>query len=580
MIQMHIVAAKFGQIGSDPDPYLFFKSWHMFLSFIRFNFQVLIHSESQYTSPSFSNQFPEPSSWIIHTSMLCLTSSDCEFDNPLLPESLPDIFKAIQDSDSLISQILHRSQPLLGPDYAPINDKIVKLERLESWYKTQLHAVQKSLKDCKSVFAPVRCLPHDILLEIFHSACDCWWEKNGGVEHDRLVCSTPDSLDMAGPLWVLSSICRIWRDVLHTSPASWARWLFVKSPFSKHTRQILQTYLKCTGKHPLSLAAFCNSPDLVAEDGEIMSLLIQSCHRWKNVCIRIDVHHTHHLQSILHLPILQTIELDITGHGHDDLDDYMCFNAPHLWQANLGQGIHRVRLPSGITHLSGYISCAEDLQVLPQLPNLRTLHLLPIWHLSSTGMTPVVMAELRQLYVAESDTLDFLMALMLQSLTIFDFDEGSSSVAPSCFLHRSGCCLKSLGVSSHGSLTLISNLLSSEACSMISHLKLDLKKSWDGISKILTSSSILPNLCHLVLVMPTEPLFFHKKGRLALLNMVCSCCKAGTLKRIVTCFVIPCHTIEAEFRAVIGDKVEMQVKGYSSLFLDYWHTFWGTKLPY
>ncbi|KAK0222227.1 hypothetical protein IW262DRAFT_1493888 [Armillaria fumosa] len=504
-----------------------------------------------------------------------LTRSNCELANSLPPGPQSDAFKATQDSDSLVSQILRGSRPLLGSDHTPINDEIAKLERLGSWHETQLHAVMKSLKNRKSVFAPVRRLPRDILLEIFHSACDSWWEKN----RDRLGGSTPDSLDMAGPIWVLGSVCGLWRDVLYTSPVSWARCVWVKSPFSKHAHEILQTYLERTGEHPLSLVALCDSRDLVAEDGEIMSLLVQSCHRWRNVCIRIDVRHTHHLQSIPHFPVLQTIELDIIGHGHDDCRSDMYFNAPHLWQANLHQGIHGVRLPSGITHLSGSITCAEDLQVLPQLPNLRTFHLLPIWHLSSSGITPVVMAELRQLYVAESDSLDFLTAPMLQSLTIFDFPEGSSSITPSRFLHRSGCRLESLGMSSQGSLTLISNILSSEACSTISHLKLDIEQSWDGISKILTPSSILPNLRHLVLFMPAEPLFFRKTKRLALLNMVRSRCKAGTLKRIVTSFAVTSHIMEAEFRAVIGDNVEMQVEGYRSLYLDYRHSFSGAKLP-
>lgn len=510
---------------------------------------------------------------------MCLACSNCEFVNSLPPESQPDAFKPTQDSDSLVSQILRGSRPLLGSDHISIDDEITKLERLGSWHKAQLHAVLKSLKNRKSVLAPVRRLPRDILLEIFHSACDCWWKKNHRAAHYRLVNNTPDSLDMAGPLWVLGSVCKIWRDILHTSPASWARCLFVKSPFSKHAREILQTYLERTGEHPLSLVALCNSRDLVAEDGEIMSLLVQSCHRWKNVRIRIDVRHIHHLQSIPHFPVLQTIELDIIGHGHDDSDSYMCFNAPHLWQANLEQAIHSARLPSGITHLSGYISCAEDYQVLSQLPNLRTLHLL-IFCPSLTGMTPVVMAELRQLYIAESDMLDCLTAPMLQSLTIFDCDEGSS-VAPSRFLHRSGCRLESLAMPSHGSLTLISNLLSSEACSTISHLKLEFEQSWDSISKILTPSSILPNLRHLVLGMtPDHLLLCHKTKWLALLPLIRSRCKAGTLKKIGTCFDIIPDPIERAFRAAIGDNVEIQDEECIPLYLDYWCSFSGPKLPY
>ncbi|PBK67123.1 hypothetical protein ARMSODRAFT_1045604 [Armillaria solidipes] len=353
----------------------------------------------------------------IHTSMSSLTCSNCGFFNPLSPESQ---LQTLNGSDNLVSQILRGSQPLLESDHAQINDEIAKLVRLRSWYPYNAqfqHAVLKSLENRKSVFAPVRRLPRDILLDIFHSVCDSWWVN---VEEDEFQC---DSLDMTGPLWVLGSVCGLWRDILRTSPASWARYILVTSPFSKHAREILQTYLKHTGEHPLSLVAVCRSPNF-ADYGEIMSLLIQSSYRWKN-----------------------TIEMYICDdYGYpSDMSLDMCLKASQLWQATLpNQGIHRVRLPSGITHYSGCITCAEDLQLLSQLPKLRTCHLRSS-ETSLTDAAPVVMAELRQLYVEDSDALDLLTAPMLQNLTIVEVSEGSpssSSIAP--FLRRSGCRLESL----------------------------------------------------------------------------------------------------------------------------------------
>ncbi len=306
--------------------------------------------------------------------MSCLTCSNCGFVNPLSPEPQSDTLKATQGSDSLVSQILRGSRPLLGSDHASINDEIAKLERLGSWYNAQLHTVLKSLEIRKSVFAPVRRLPRDILLEIFHSVCDSCWQGDHYPEDDDYI---HDSLDMTGPLWVLGSVCRIWRDILHTSPTSWARYVLVKSPFSKHAPEILQAYLDRTGEHPLSLVALCHGPNL-AEDGEIMSLLVQSSHRWSNVCIRTYAHHMHHLKSVSHFPVLQTIEIHIFDHyGYpSDMSSDMCLKALQLWQATLqSQGIAQIRLMSGITHYSGCIACVEDLQLLSQLPKLRTCHI-------------------------------------------------------------------------------------------------------------------------------------------------------------------------------------------------------------
>ncbi len=123
--------------------------------------------------------------------MSCLTCSNCGFVNPLSPEPQSQTLK---DSDSLVSQILRGSRPLLGSHHAPINDEIAKLERLGSWYNAQLHTVLKFLENRKSVFAPVRRLSRDILLEIFHSVSDSWWQD---AEDDYIV---HDSLDMTGPL--------------------------------------------------------------------------------------------------------------------------------------------------------------------------------------------------------------------------------------------------------------------------------------------------------------------------------------------------------------------------------------------
>ncbi len=503
--------------------------------------------------------------------MLCLTCSNCGFVNSLSPEPQSDTLKATQGSDSLVSQILRGSRTLLGSDHASINDEIAKLERLGSWYNAQLHAVLKSVENRKSVFAPVRRLPQDILFEIFHSVCDSSWQ-------DKEDDSTHDSLDMTGPLWVLGRVCGLWRNILHTSPASWARYVLVKSPFSKHAPEILQVYLERTGEHPLSLVTVCYSRNL-AEDGGIMSLLVQSSYRWKNVCIRTHAHHMHHLEAVSHFPILQTIEIDIFD--DDDSPSDMCLKAPQLRQATLpSQGIDQVRLPSGITHYSGYITCVEDLQLLSQLPKLRTCHLQSS-EMPPTDTAPVVLAELRQLYVEYSDTLDFLTAPMLQSLTIAEVPEGSpSSSGIPTFLRRSGCRLESLSMCAQGPLALISNIFSSQACSMISHLKLELGPDCDGISEILAPSSILPNLRHLVLCFVSWYVR-HKKKKLPLLNMIRSRCKAGVLKTIETSSersISNARVIEADIRAFIGDNVEMRVEEWSPLNLDYRYSFSGPEL--
>ncbi|SJL16116.1 uncharacterized protein ARMOST_19635 [Armillaria ostoyae] len=221
---------------------------------------------------------------------------DCGSVNRL---SLEPWLKATQSSDSLVSPILRGQRPLLDPDHALLTTEIVELEQQQSLYAAQLeeiqlrqHAVLKVLESRKSIYAPIRRLPREILIEIFHSVCDSWWQ-----EENRPWSLRPPlhSLDVSGPLWVLSRVCGLWRDTLHSSPASWARKLVVRQPFSKYALAILQTYLDHSGEHLLNLQVFCSHP---AEDDEILSLLVQSYQRWQNLHINATKHHMRHLESI------------------------------------------------------------------------------------------------------------------------------------------------------------------------------------------------------------------------------------------------------------------------------------------
>ncbi|KAK0204136.1 hypothetical protein DFS33DRAFT_862926 [Desarmillaria ectypa] len=152
-----------------------------------------------------------------------------------------------------------------------------------------------------------------------------------------------------------------------------------------------------------------------------------------------------HLESMSHLPVLQTIRIIIrddnrhSGSGHR-FDMYL--NSLRLWQAVLlSSGIHQ--------------KFSED-------------------------SAPVVNAQLCHLHVDSFRILDFLTTPMLQSLAVTDFLPRSSfdSDCITLFLRPSGCRLESLDMcvdifESEPSAS-ISNIFSSEACSTISHIKLEL----------------------------------------------------------------------------------------------------------
>ncbi len=252
-----------------------------------------------------------------------------------------------------------------------MKDEIAKLEQLRSLYDAQLQEIQlrqypilKALENRRSIYAPIRSLPRDILTEIFHFVCHSWLQEQEPKRGYRVELKN-HSLSVSGPLWGLGRVCGLWRNTLHTSPASWARNILVKAPFSKHAREIWRTYVNRAGEHPLSIHIIYES-DRSTGDNEIMSSLVQSYYSWKNLRLDILTSRMHHLESMVsRLPVLQTIEISIIANSLFDYRFDMFLNSPQLWKAILPySGIHQVRLPPGITYFSGRVTCSEDLRLL------------------------------------------------------------------------------------------------------------------------------------------------------------------------------------------------------------------------
>lgn len=308
--------------------------------------------------------------------MLCFTCRNCGFVDVLPPSpdnkhQLQAPLKAFQGSNNLVAQILREPRIVLDSNEdALISADIIELERRRSFYDTQIQEIQlhhcaviealerhRSLYDAqiqeiqldrgtvmealearRSMHAPIRGLPRDLLIEIFHFVRHSWWQD---VDDDRrwnpIIPERQSSLCLDGPLWVLGRVCGLWRETLHTSPASWSQNVVLRTPFPKHAREILRTYLERTGEHPLTLQVVSDierSPK--AEEDEIMSHFAQeSCHRWKDVIIDTSMHHMRLLEeSISYLPTLQTIQIYIDDFSGDEIyRSDVCLKAPQLWQA-------------------------------------------------------------------------------------------------------------------------------------------------------------------------------------------------------------------------------------------------------
>ncbi|KAK0496400.1 hypothetical protein EDD18DRAFT_205665 [Armillaria luteobubalina] len=237
-----------------------------------------------------------------------------------------------------------------------------------------------------------------------------------------------------------------------------------------------------------------------------MSLLVRSCHRWKSLRINAK-HHMSHLESVAHFPALQKIDVHILERFDSDYRSDALLGAPRLRHACLhGLGISRIRLPPGVTHLSGSITCPEDLHLFFQLPNLKRCHLGITAAMIATDAPVVTVAQLSHLYVVDAGVLKFLSAPLLSSLAIGRFPvehwPPSTQESITLFLHRSRCRLESLSVSKaiFTFEATPNRMFVSEARSTISCLKLELPPQMiKGIVEALASPPVLPNLHHLIL---------------------------------------------------------------------------------
>ncbi|PBK61015.1 hypothetical protein ARMSODRAFT_678063 [Armillaria solidipes] len=297
--------------------------------------------------------------------------------------------KAFQGSNNLVAQILRESRMLDFNEEALISADILELERRQSFYDTQLQgnqlhqraviealerrrslydaqlqdiqshqcAVMKALDARRSFRAPIRRLPRDLLIEIFHFVRRSWWQDVDDDRHWSPIIPDQSSLRLDGPLWVLGRVCGLWRETLHTSPASWSQNAVLRTPFPKHPREILQAYLERTGDHPITVQVVSDTESYPkVEEDEIMSFFVQeSCHRWKDAIIATGMHRMHLLEeSISRLPILQTIQIHIANRILEIFRSNICLMAPQLWQATVSSpGLSQMRLPPSITHYSG-----------------------------------------------------------------------------------------------------------------------------------------------------------------------------------------------------------------------------------
>ncbi|KAK0443203.1 hypothetical protein EV421DRAFT_2035503 [Armillaria borealis] len=191
------------------------------------------------------------------------------FDNKLLPVDI-----------SLVKSVILAVEG----DIQSIDNQLNHLEALKIRLLAERSHAAAELTKYRSLIAPVRRLPNEILSEIFSLTCT----------------DMSDSIDVIkGPPWVLSHVCSLWRSICLSSPRLWSTVAIPPTSSKRyHVADILGNYLDRS--HGLSLNLYLDARAStervdVDRDGRhtsILRILHPHMSRWHKLVLRCDAYLT------------------------------------------------------------------------------------------------------------------------------------------------------------------------------------------------------------------------------------------------------------------------------------------------
>ena len=337
--------------------------------------------------------------------------------------------EAIQDDIADAKSELERLQ-----DY--IADAKSELERLQGGIalamgvrqlKSQRRLIQSYIKLRGAIFAPIRQLPTEIMLEIF------------------LIASPSVSMTAtAGTPWKLGYVCGRWRDIVLSSPKLWSciSLGFPDEQISKRRGvqacNLLKLCLARSGQHPLSIRLWAHCKANLDISRDLVKIALQAQNRWKNLrYISENWDQIHNSDALLPrtliLPMLQHLEFDPPRHFKlsivsPRLESLELTSCSTLSVRSLTQAWPR------ITHLTlrlySRIHPDDFAQTLLQLPELLELNILDL-HRKNTPSIPVHLDRLLILKTAlENPIIGNLTTPNLRTLLVrseFNTPESSES---------------------------------------------------------------------------------------------------------------------------------------------------------
>ncbi|KAJ7438554.1 hypothetical protein B0H11DRAFT_1829243 [Mycena galericulata] len=225
----------------------------------------------------------------------------------------------------IISKIYTLSEKLLR-----LNAKIAKFQ--EQLDELHLHrsALQSRYKDCVGLFAPIRRLPSELLVEIFRLSWNlppaaCTVSRSSDVSLKRLA---------HAPLLDVSQACSRWHEIALGTPSLWSTIELEGDLCSNPAKRdiamrLLQLALQRSSNHPLDVTiknTASGPPHVLA-----LQLLARHSARWQRITIIGPFGDLRHLSRVKDSLLPQLESLSLHSWGSDDTSAFDMFQvAPSL----------------------------------------------------------------------------------------------------------------------------------------------------------------------------------------------------------------------------------------------------------
>ncbi|KAK0438831.1 hypothetical protein EV421DRAFT_1823506 [Armillaria borealis] len=336
-------------------------------------------------------------------------------------------FSTSQDPDfisnrALVIALLRSGESSLTVDPSPLHEsarhleiRILELENLIVRLQAEKQQIRSCLNAQRSLMAPVRRIPVDVLLHIF-----------------KLVCMNERStLLPQGPPWVLGQVCCWWRNIVTTYPILWSSIRGGLKYLTSRTPEILQRALELSCECPLHLELDLYGNGSYDETfvRQVVALIVHNSSRWESVIFTWTPRILPLFSGVYgRLPLLRSLRAtfqNVWSIVQGPLYSFFSV-APSLTEMKTS-GLAFQSFPVPVSQLKSFHGCFSDVRevhdLLGQIPGLLNFGITNVVLVPDKNNSPPIFHEHIRTITCRGDVLKCLGSATFPALEEIDGEE-------------------------------------------------------------------------------------------------------------------------------------------------------------